>query len=49
LLNLLSNAIKFSSNNQEVKVNVSAIDLGSTVEVCLEVEDYGIGLTDVDK
>jgi signal transduction histidine kinase len=48
LLNLLSNAIKFSSNNQEVKVNVSAMDLGSNVEVCLEVEDYGIGLTDMD-
>ncbi|HOK42569.1 MAG TPA: PAS domain-containing sensor histidine kinase [Thermoclostridium caenicola] len=44
LLNLLSNAIKFTPGGKSVFVRLSCIDSKQGGQVCVEVEDEGIGI-----
>jgi len=45
LLNLLSNAVKFSNEGGQVDIRASLDDAGDLV---LEVEDYGIGMSEIE-
>ena len=49
LINLISNAVKFSKKGEEIFVVLREKNLLSKSNICIEVIDHGLGLSEQDQ